>query len=132
MQSSHLRTHMGQCPYKCPTREDGFNDTSILIKHQRTLMSARTSAPSSPSAPFSLSADLLEHQWAHVGASVGQGTRPAPASAMCGVGGVTGVRPPGTGHLGNVILSVTGAGKGDTHERGRLSSHVASQHTRGG
>lgn len=33
---------------------------SILTKHQCTLMSAHISAPS---APFSLSTDLLQHQW---------------------------------------------------------------------
>lgn len=68
----------------------------------------------------------------YVGAAVGQGTHPAPASAMRGAAGVTRVRPPETRHLENVVLSIMGAGKGDTHERGRLSSHTASKRTQGG
>lgn len=77
-QSSHLQTHMGQCPCECSTHEDGLGDTSLLIKHQQTLMSAHSSAPSTPSAPFSLSADLLQHQWAHMGACCRTGDTSSP------------------------------------------------------
>jgi len=57
---------------------------------------------------------------------------PAPASAKCGVAGVIGVRPPEMRHLGRAALSVTGAGKEDTHERGTLSSQAASKRGQGG
>lgn len=113
-------------PVSVPPNEDGLGDTSLLIKHQQTLTSAHTSAPSAPSA------DLLQHQWAHMGACCRTGDTSSPR--LCNAMGAWRHWGPSSSTTApwKCGFVCDGEGKGDTHERGRVLSHTASKRTRGG
>lgn len=85
------------------------------LSSSNTSRLSRVPIPVLPVLPALTCCSTSGHTWV---LAVGQGTHPAPDSAMQWVPGVTGVHPPAPRHLGSVGLSVTEKGRGTPMREG--------------